>query len=161
MFVFLRYFVYLTFYVKRYIIIVIDVAILVTFTHKQLRDFFWLLQTMEEKHMNIEIMEMEMPTPAKLLDDTQLSREELLRKAKQAISEEVSFCHEVENINQYSDGTVYLILSFADCSGTYSKKDFISFLKNPLFDHNGLRNWLREHHWKLHFLADEIRLIQI
>ena len=104
----------MTFYVKRYIIIVIDVAILVTFTHKQLRDFFWLLQTMEEKHMNIEIMEMEMPTPAKLLEDTQLSREELLRKAKQAISEEVSFCHEVENINQYSDGTVYLILSFAD-----------------------------------------------
>lgn len=151
----------MTFYVKRYIIIVIDVAILVTFTHMQLRNFFGLLQTMEENHMNIEIMEMEMPTPSKLLEDTQLSREELLRKAKQAISEEVSFCHEVENINQYSDGTVYLILSFADCSGTYSKKDFISFLKNPLFDHNGLRNWLREHHWKLHFLADEIRLIQI
>lgn len=112
-----------------------------------------------------------LPTPKMFLTANRRSKEQLLEDAKKIIFDQVNSMYESDlsnngtsYMNLFDDSTVVLDLfknSATEMSISMLQFEFLSIIRDPLFPKAEFTTWLREQHWKLNCLADQLRLIEI
>ena len=105
-----------------------------------------------------------LPTPAMFLNANGLSKHQLLEEAKRIIFEQVSSQYESDLSDTsgfYILDTSPVVLNLFIDSNHQEKFDFLSIIREPSFPKVEFTTWLREHHWKLSCLVDQLRLIEI